>query len=228
MTTWFDDDLRTLGEQHLLRRRRQVAPWQAPAELTPHEEALRATTYCVDGQERLSFGSNDYLGLSQHPALMAAAHAAIDRYGVGATASPLVCGHSPEHEALEAELAALVGTLIEETALTAAKRDLRYVQQRLATAPEMGEVLERLGRVRHGPVIREALQGTDVPLHDAADMHAAVAQAAAIARSGDAVLMSPACASFDMFDNYGHRAEVFVQAVASLAEAAGVAMEGGL
>ena len=56
----------------------------------------------------------------------------------------------------------------------------------------------------------------------------AVAQAASLAQSGDAVLMSPACASFDMFDNYGHRAEVFVQAVASLAEAAGVAMEGGL
>jgi UDP-N-acetylmuramoylalanine--D-glutamate ligase len=40
--------------------------------------------------------------------------------------------------------------------------------------------------------------------------------------------MSPACASFDMFDNYGHRAEVFVRAVASLAEASGMAMEGGL
>ena len=81
---------------------------------------------------------------------------------------------------------------------------------------------------RDAPAIREALQGTDVPMHDAADMHAAVDQAAAIACSGDAVLMSPACASFDMFDHYGHRAEVFVQAVANLAEAAGVAMEGGL
>ncbi len=81
---------------------------------------------------------------------------------------------------------------------------------------------------RDAPAIREALQGTDVAMHDATDMQAAVAQAAAIARSGDAVLMSPACASFDMFENYGHRAEVFVQAVASLAEAAGVAMEGGL
>jgi UDP-N-acetylmuramoylalanine--D-glutamate ligase len=81
---------------------------------------------------------------------------------------------------------------------------------------------------RDAPVIREALQGTDVPLHDAADMDAAVVQAAAIARSGDAVLMSPACASFDMFDNYGHRAEVFVRAVASLAEVAGVSMEGAL
>jgi UDP-N-acetylmuramoylalanine--D-glutamate ligase len=81
---------------------------------------------------------------------------------------------------------------------------------------------------RDAPIIREALQGTDVAIHDATDMHDAVEQAATMARSGDAVLMSPACASFDMFDNYGHRAQVFVQAVASLAEAAGVAMEGGL
>jgi UDP-N-acetylmuramoylalanine--D-glutamate ligase len=81
---------------------------------------------------------------------------------------------------------------------------------------------------RDAPAIRSALQDAAVPLHDAADMQAAVVQAAALARSGDAVLMSPACASFDMFDNYGHRAEVFVQAVASLAEAAGVSMEGGL
>ena len=80
---------------------------------------------------------------------------------------------------------------------------------------------------RDAPVIREALQGTDVAIHDATDMHDAVEQAAAMARSGDAVLMSPACASFDMFDNYGHRAQVFVQAVARVAEAAGVAMEGG-
>jgi UDP-N-acetylmuramoylalanine--D-glutamate ligase len=81
---------------------------------------------------------------------------------------------------------------------------------------------------RDAPAIRSALQDAAVPLHDAADMQAAVVQAAALARSGDAVLMSPACASFDMFENYGHRAEVFVQAVASLAEAAGVSMEGGL
>ena len=80
---------------------------------------------------------------------------------------------------------------------------------------------------RDAPVIRKALQGTDVAMHDATDMHDAVEQAAAMARSGDAVLMSPACASFDMFDNYGHRAEVFCQAVARVAEAAGVAMEGG-
>ena len=81
---------------------------------------------------------------------------------------------------------------------------------------------------RDAPRIREVLQGSGVPLHDAADMDDAVVQSAELAKSGDAVLMSPACASFDMFDNYGHRAEVFCKSVARLAEVAGVSMEGGL
>jgi len=105
----FEPELAQWQAAQRMRVRRQVAPAVAPAELGPDDEALRGTTYLIDGQQRLSFGSNDYLGLSQHPALMAAAHDAIDRYGVGATASPLVCGHSPAHEALEAELAAMVG-----------------------------------------------------------------------------------------------------------------------
>jgi 8-amino-7-oxononanoate synthase len=78
-------------------------------DLSAAEEDLRGTHYLINGQARLSFGSNDYLGLSQHPAVITAAQEAAARYGVGATASPLVCGHSPAHEALENELAALVG-----------------------------------------------------------------------------------------------------------------------
>ena len=81
---------------------------------------------------------------------------------------------------------------------------------------------------RDAPLIREALSGANVPVEDAADMVAAVEKAAALAHIGDAVLMSPACASFDMFKDYEHRASVFVQAVADLAEAAGVSMEGTL
>jgi 8-amino-7-oxononanoate synthase len=109
MTGLFDRELGQLHAAHLARHRRQVQPAVAPADLAPHDEALRATTYVIDGRVRLSFGSNDYLGLSQHPALLTAAHDAVNRYGVGATASPLVCGHSPEHEALERELATRVG-----------------------------------------------------------------------------------------------------------------------
>lgn len=109
MTALFEQELARLRAAHLARKRRQVAPLIAPAELALTDEALRGTTYLIDGQPRLSFGSNDYLGLSQHPALIAAAQQAAARYGVGATASPLVCGHSPAHEALEQELAAMVG-----------------------------------------------------------------------------------------------------------------------
>jgi UDP-N-acetylmuramoylalanine--D-glutamate ligase len=85
---------------------------------------------------------------------------------------------------------------------------------------------------RDAPLIREALaatlQASGVPLLDAGSMEDAVRLATERAHAGDAVLMSPACASFDMFRDYGHRAEVFRAAVAQLAEDAGQTMEGGL
>ena len=56
-------------------------------------------------------------------------------------------------------------------------------------------------------------------------MQDAVARANQRAHAGDAVLMSPACASFDMFDNYEHRAQVFCAAVRDLALEQGVDLE---
>jgi UDP-N-acetylmuramoylalanine--D-glutamate ligase len=55
------------------------------------------------------------------------------------------------------------------------------------------------------------------PLERAATLPQAVRAAAAAARPGDTVLLSPACASFDMFQDYTHRGTVFVQAVQELA-----------
>ena len=81
---------------------------------------------------------------------------------------------------------------------------------------------------RDAPLIRSALDAGGVPLLDATSMDDAVQQAAGLAHAGDAVLMSPACASFDMFDNYEHRARVFCDAVAALAEQAGTSLEGSL
>ncbi|MDD2775775.1 MAG: UDP-N-acetylmuramoyl-L-alanine--D-glutamate ligase [Gallionella sp.] len=69
---------------------------------------------------------------------------------------------------------------------------------------------------RDAPLIETALQGSDVPVFHAQDMMDAVQQCAKIAQAGDAVLLSPACASFDMFRNYAHRAAVFVSAVQDL------------
>ena len=64
------------------------------------------------------------------------------------------------------------------------------------------------------------------PMLDAQSLPDAVRLAQQHAHSGDAVLMSPACASFDMFDNYVHRAQVFVAAVRELADERGVVLEG--
>jgi len=64
----------------------------------------------LDGRAVTTFASNDYLGLSAHPAVIAAAQAAGERWGTGATASRLVVGNRPVHEALEAALAAWKGT----------------------------------------------------------------------------------------------------------------------
>ncbi|WPB56232.1 UDP-N-acetylmuramoyl-L-alanine--D-glutamate ligase [Xylophilus sp. GOD-11R] len=71
---------------------------------------------------------------------------------------------------------------------------------------------------RDAPVIAQALADTGVGLHDAATLPEAVATASRLAHAGDAVLLSPACASFDMFRGYDHRAEVFCEAVAELAD----------
>lgn len=75
---------------------------------------------------------------------------------------------------------------------------------------------------RDGPLIGEALAAAGVPLRAAATLPEAVQQASQMAQAGDAVLLSPACASFDMFDDYAHRARVFCAAVAELAAEAGI------
>jgi UDP-N-acetylmuramoylalanine--D-glutamate ligase len=74
---------------------------------------------------------------------------------------------------------------------------------------------------RDAPALREVLQHSGVTLVDASSLEEAVKLCSQQAHSGDAVLLSPACASMDMFRNYAHRAEVFVNAVNHLVEEAG-------
>lgn len=77
------------------------------------------------------------------------------------------------------------------------------------------------------PAIREALSDTGVTLVDAATMQEAVEQAARLAHANDAVLLSPACASMDMFKDYADRAHQFVEAVRELALETGQQLEDG-
>lgn len=73
-----------------------------------------------------------------------------------------------------------------------------------------------IGRDAHR--IEAALAGLDVPIEHAQSMEEAVARAAALAVAGDLVMLSPACASLDMFRNYAHRGDVFADAVRALPE----------
>ncbi|RQR39449.1 UDP-N-acetylmuramoyl-L-alanine--D-glutamate ligase [Burkholderia sp. Bp9143] len=70
---------------------------------------------------------------------------------------------------------------------------------------------------RDAPAIRDTLAETGVPLADHTTLEGAVRAAAELAEPGDAVLLSPACASLDMFRNYAHRADVFRAAVDEVA-----------
>jgi 8-amino-7-oxononanoate synthase len=85
-----------LEQKGLLRRRRIV-------------EGPQGAYLEVEGRRYLSFCSNDYLGLANHPALLQAAQEGMAEYGIGAGASALICGHTKAHEALEARLAQFVG-----------------------------------------------------------------------------------------------------------------------
>jgi UDP-N-acetylmuramoylalanine--D-glutamate ligase len=70
---------------------------------------------------------------------------------------------------------------------------------------------------RDAPLIRQALTNTQVHLVDANSLEIAVQEASKLAISGDLILLSPACASFDMFKDYAHRAQVFIDAINELA-----------
>jgi 8-amino-7-oxononanoate synthase len=91
------DELEALRKASLYRRLRLIEGEQSPV-LT------------VDGQKVLNFCSNNYLGLANHPALCAAAKAAIDRYGCGSGASRLISGNMALHEELEGKIAEFKGT----------------------------------------------------------------------------------------------------------------------
>jgi len=72
-------------------------------------EGAQGVRVRIDGHEYLSFCSNDYLGLANHPRVIEAMKEGADRFGVGSGAAHLVTGHSYAHQALEEDLAAFTG-----------------------------------------------------------------------------------------------------------------------
>ncbi len=91
-----------------LERDSRRAPPQASRATRRTLASPQGARVVVDGRELVAFASNDYLGLANDPRVVAAARDGAARFGVGAGASHLVCGHFAPHAALEAELAAFV------------------------------------------------------------------------------------------------------------------------
>jgi 8-amino-7-oxononanoate synthase len=87
---------------------RAAGRWRAPRTFTPDPgSGVEGTVVGPNGAVPVvSFASNDYLGLTHHPAVVASAHAALDRWGTGAAAARLIVGSRPVHDELEDALAA--------------------------------------------------------------------------------------------------------------------------
>ena len=91
-----ETELARRRQAHLYRRRRVI-------------DSPQGAEQKVDGRSLLAFCSNDYLGLANHPRVVAALQQGAARYGVGSGASHLVTGHSRAHHTLEEELAVFTG-----------------------------------------------------------------------------------------------------------------------
>ena len=96
---WRDE----LASEHEGRKRDQL--WRQRSAITGPQGAQVS----VDGKQFLNFCSNDYLGLANHPDVIAAAVSATQQRGTGSGASHLICGHSDEHHQLEQQIADFVG-----------------------------------------------------------------------------------------------------------------------
>ncbi|HRY85542.1 MAG TPA: hypothetical protein P5561_03305, partial [Candidatus Omnitrophota bacterium] len=88
MKSEYQKELKELQKKNLYRKLRVL-------------ENHRGTRASFEGRELLLFCGNDYLGLSRHPRVLAAAHQAIDRYGVGARSARLIAGTTDAHAKLE-------------------------------------------------------------------------------------------------------------------------------
>jgi 8-amino-7-oxononanoate synthase len=92
----FRQDLEQLSQQNLYRSRRVI-------------DGPQSVVLNVNGKSVINFSSNDYLGLANHPEVVAAFKMAVDQYGVGSGSAHLICGHSRAHHALEEEFAEFTG-----------------------------------------------------------------------------------------------------------------------
>jgi len=93
-----DSDIEALREQGLYKAERVIT--------SPQKAAISIR----DGKEVINLCANNYLGLANHPELIAAAHEALERYGYGMASVRFICGTQSEHKELEARISVFLGT----------------------------------------------------------------------------------------------------------------------
>lgn len=120
--------------EHRLETIRSQGRWRQVRTL---ESAAPRTTITSSGREVVSFAGNDYLGLTHHPAVLAAAHRAIDAYGTGAGAARLIVGGRPVHDDLEAALARWKGREAALIFSTGYQANVGLVGALAAAAPDL-------------------------------------------------------------------------------------------
>src|SRR5205809_1773307 len=106
MRSHLESELRKIRESGLWKDERVLASAQGPA------------VRLADGREVLVFCANNYLGLSSHPEVIAAAHKALDSHGYGLSSVRFICGTQDLHKTLEEKIARFLGT--DDTLLYAA------------------------------------------------------------------------------------------------------------
>jgi len=143
-------DLDRLREAHLYRSRRTVLP-------------LDATHVEIDGRRYVNFASNDYLGLSHHPAVIEAAASATRQYGAGSGAAPLVSGYTPAHASCESALARWKGAEAAILFPSGYQANAAAVQTLLVVGERKGGgVRFLLDKLCHASLI-DAVRGTGAP-----------------------------------------------------------------
>ena len=108
-----NDELAAIREAGLFKSERLIA--------TPQGAHIRTLSADAASREVLNLCANNYLGLSSHPAVIAAAHEALASHGYGMSSVRFICGTQDQHKALEARLSSFLGT--QDTILYAAAFD---------------------------------------------------------------------------------------------------------
>jgi 8-amino-7-oxononanoate synthase len=151
LTSLIDELLLDRNRQGLLRRRREVRPLDAV-----HVE--------IAGRRLVNFASNNYLGLTHHPSVIAAARDAALLAGAGSGASPLISGHSPYHAQAEAAIAAWKQTESAVLMPSGYQANVAAVQTVAAVAAESGRSVRVLiDKLAHASLI-DAARSAQLPM----------------------------------------------------------------